>query len=790
MNPLKPNRPAIAVLLLLATLTIANHSNADCPYDWKPGEGLPGVNGTVSCATTWDPDGPGPAPELLVIGGDFSRVGPLSASYFAAWDGTSWRTLPLGPNGPLWDLAVFGGELIASGSFGYVGPSNAWGFARCDGNAWYPMTPPPSTSRECLLSHNGELFVGGTRQSSTPPLRGQVVRWNGHSWSELGGDLPYTVKNLATYNGEILAIVNVAPGQPDSTDTLYHWNGADWQHFGAGPGGRTLQVTAHGGELFAGGTRDSFRGFASVWDGSGWQSLDNSIRGFVQALAYQDGCLHIGIRHGTPLPSDFVLRWNKGEWEPLGAGVNWDVTSLLTYQGQLIATGLFGFAGGAGALRIAGWDGHTWYPLGNGLNRMVYAFTEFNGDLVAGGNFTSPGNDYTYSVSRRNGQEWVPIGAGFTAPVHALAVHNGELIAGGVFSAQYGSPHEKIARWDGNAWQSLGAGLGEPWSNHSVYALASYGGELIAGGEFFSQTEASGIAHWNGTTWQPYGYGTWGRVTALTIYRGELIAAGSFGSIDTTWTPNIIRWNGSTWRPLGAGINGQLFALAVMDDQLYAGGDLTDSGGTPLYNVARWDGNSWTAVGAGLSDFVFALAILRGELIAGGSFWASTNPATAANCLARWDGVSWQPMAYMPRGTGSFGGDPYVRTLHVRDSELWAGGDFTLINSLTSAYVARWAPTVPPATISNHPSAQSVHPGKTASFSVTATGEPPLTYQWRKNGINLTDDQQISGATTATLTIHPVRPKDLGNYDVIVTNDCRSVTSIAAALTLQRPAAN
>jgi len=64
------------------------------------------------------------------------------------------------------------------------------------------------------------------------------------------------------------------------------------------------------------------------------------------------------------------------------------------------------------------------------------------------------------------------------------------------------------------------------------------------------------------------------------------------------------------------------------------------------------------------------------------------------------------------------------------------------------------------------PASQSICTGDTASFSVTATGQPTLLYQWRKNGVNISNGGTVSGATTATLTINPAAAGDSGNYDV------------------------
>ncbi len=83
-----------------------------------------------------------------------------------------------------------------------------------------------------------------------------------------------------------------------------------------------------------------------------------------------------------------------------------------------------------------------------------------------------------------------------------------------------------------------------------------------------------------------------------------------------------------------------------------------------------------------------------------------------------------------------------------------------------------------------HPSPQSACPGGSASFSVAATGTPAPTYRWRKNGSDLSDGGNISGATTATLTINPVSPSDAASYDCVATNAAGSVPSNAAALTV------
>jgi Immunoglobulin domain/Immunoglobulin I-set domain len=89
-----------------------------------------------------------------------------------------------------------------------------------------------------------------------------------------------------------------------------------------------------------------------------------------------------------------------------------------------------------------------------------------------------------------------------------------------------------------------------------------------------------------------------------------------------------------------------------------------------------------------------------------------------------------------------------------------------------------------PPTITSQPANRAVLEGQTATFSVAATGELPLSYQWRLNGFNLTDGGNISGSQTANLTVSNVSYANTGNYSVLVTNLAGATTSSNAALTI------
>ncbi len=73
--------------------------------------------------------------------------------------------------------------------------------------------------------------------------------------------------------------------------------------------------------------------------------------------------------------------------------------------------------------------------------------------------------------------------------------------------------------------------------------------------------------------------------------------------------------------------------------------------------------------------------------------------------------------------------------------------------------------------------------GTTATFSVTATGTN-LMYQWRKGAVNLINGGDISGATSATLTIANIETADEGLYYVVITGKCSSEISTSVQLSV------
>ena len=83
--------------------------------------------------------------------------------------------------------------------------------------------------------------------------------------------------------------------------------------------------------------------------------------------------------------------------------------------------------------------------------------------------------------------------------------------------------------------------------------------------------------------------------------------------------------------------------------------------------------------------------------------------------------------------------------------------------------------------ISSQPVSITISSGGSATFSVSAVGEAPLSYQWKKNGTDL------SGAITTSYSVAPATAFYEGNYTVAVTNAYGTTLSNTATLTVYTP---
>jgi uncharacterized repeat protein (TIGR01451 family) len=123
-------------------------------------------------------------------------------------------------------------------------------------------------------------------------------------------------------------------------------------------------------------------------------------------------------------------------------------------------------------------------------------------------------------------------------------------------------------------------------------------------------------------------------------------------------------------------------------------------------------------------------------------------------------------------------------TLTVTNAQLSSEGSYSVqvTNEVGSATSSGASLTVlAQVAIVTQPQSQTVGVGGTATFRVTATGSPPLFYQWDYN------DVALPGETASNLVLTAVQTNQAGSYRVRVFNPSGSTTSAVVTLTVLFP---
>jgi len=105
------------------------------------------------------------------------------------------------------------------------------------------------------------------------------------------------------------------------------------------------------------------------------------------------------------------------------------------------------------------------------------------------------------------------------------------------------------------------------------------------------------------------------------------------------------------------------------------------------------------------------------------------------------------------------------------------------VGGVTGTSASITVPSSPPVITVEPPSAVSLLAGATFSISVSNIGSAPITYAWYLN------NQAISGATSATLTVSDVQAANAGSYTAVLHNAYGTATTTPTVLTVVTPSA-
>jgi hypothetical protein len=317
----------------------------------------------------------------------------------ADWMAMNHPSFP-GTNYQVNAIAYGNGRIYVGGNFDKIGDISAGEIAQWDGARWDDMDSARFGEVSAITSDNrGNVYAGLFRS---------VYKWDGQKWTALGAGL-----NCKTWVGALACDSNgilYAAGDFDTAGTcrasgIARWNGIAWDSL-AGAGARSPfygeihALAADGrGRLYVG------TEFSLVqWDGKVWRSLTPGMNCHITAIlcdsagpTYAGGLFKIANGFGQYC----VAKWNGAGWDSIGLTEGLMINSVnglaLDRHGRLYATT---------SLDLMMWDGKDWTApdYGGGINGPILTMAcDSNDHIWVGGAFAKERNEriHTGRAGRR-----------------------------------------------------------------------------------------------------------------------------------------------------------------------------------------------------------------------------------------------------------------------------------------------------------------------------------------------------------------------------------------------------
>lgn len=630
----------------------AARAQAPCTNAWQPGDPIAGLDGTAYAMVVGDPDGAGPLPTGVVVGGEFTVAGAHRVDNVAFYEPVARQWLPIG------SLPVRVTSLLVRGNGRIVAGSTFGGVREFDGAAWQPIGPSSSQPPVSALAElpNGDLVVGGNIAPSAGIPGNGILRWNGTQWSAMGNP------TYLTSVGHVLAMARLPNGDlvvggffdqigGVSCNHVARWNGVAWQPLGAGvPNGVTQLAASAAGEVVVDGDFGAQSRYGR-WNGTTWQPVTTQQQptfAFPIGAFGSNGVLfraNGGLFVHTPAGWNNVVPWS--------GNVSVQCAALLGNGDVVVGGGFLSFEGQPTqrvAHRVAG----SWSSAGIGAAGQVGAVLELaDGSLVAGGSFPWIGGTAGSRLARFDGSSWASLGVPADSVTGMLQRPGGELLLAGVFPQAVGSA--RLVRW------LAGAATPLPLSANQTpvaMTLARDGAALIAVQEPAAIVR---VLRWDGNALQPTPIVVVGALSDLVeMPNGDLVLSGSF--LASTGGAGVLRWDGVQLREISGAPTGPQQVLAVASNgDLLVGGDFQ----TPAARIVRWDGAAWHPLGGGVGARVVSIETLPdGDVVVACRLGAT--PGSISSSLQRFDGVQWTAigqtngaaaLAWLPSGSLAAYGD-------------------------------------------------------------------------------------------------------------------------------------
>jgi hypothetical protein len=220
-------------------------------------------------------------------------------------------------------------------------------------------------------------------------------------------------------------------------------------------------------------------------------------------------------------------------------------------------------------------------------------------------------------------------------------------------------------------------------------------------------------------------------------------------------------YTGDTWTPFSGAV-----VAASTNMTLWLDGQ---TGGSGLNKAECFDSISITCVLTGAPPFLTQQP--ADQSVAAGSNAVFSLQAVGATPLS----YRWQKNATNLSESATFSGTS-SSTLTIVGAGLADAGNYRCVvsnafGSVTSRVAVLTVTNLAlPPVFTLQPTDQSVPAGGTASFRVAVEGSPPISYQWQREGMNLSEGGPFSGVHTPTLTITGASGPDFAQYRCVASN--------------------
>ena len=355
--------------------------------------------------------------DQVVLAGTFTRLGSVSASHIATWDGQDFSAVVTGGEGlgsglvNRWHevgIAARPGDLCVWGELETAGDIRAEHIIRWTDDHWDSLNPPSPGEWYSGVCWKDDQLVTYAYDGSGTDFWYYVKAWSGGVWEAWTAALfwevpvienlvPRPEEGVACYGSGWQGIYQVTPlvtavssVADDAIHVLFDWNGQLLA------GGEFSQIRLESGSYV------EAEGIA-LFDGEAWQEIGGGVTGVVYAVAEMAGGLVVAgeITAAGGVPVNNIAYWNGDTWEPLGGGIpEGPIYTVTIDQNHVFAGGEFASVGGSNCRNIAYFDGTAWYGLGTGTNGPVKDLAVMDNRLYVSGAFTEAGgyaaNLFTY----------------------------------------------------------------------------------------------------------------------------------------------------------------------------------------------------------------------------------------------------------------------------------------------------------------------------------------------------------------------------------------------------------